>query len=80
MKGDSENWSDLLGEVHELAHALLGGRATAEQCRRLQDHGVDEFHFYTLNRADLAYAICHILGMRPVSAADSAAAAVAAAR
>lgn len=59
---------------------LVAATVAAEQCRRLQDHGVDEFHFYTLNRADLAYAICHILGMRPVSAADSAAAAVAAAR
>jgi methylenetetrahydrofolate reductase (NADPH) len=37
----------------------------AEQCRRLQEHGVDAFHFYTLNRADLAYSICHILGLRP---------------
>lgn len=59
---------------------LVAATVAAEQCRRLQDHGVDEFHFYTLNRADLAYAICHILGMRPVSAADGAAATVAAAR
>jgi methylenetetrahydrofolate reductase (NADPH) len=28
-------------------------------------HGVDEFHFYTLNRAELTYAICHALGLRP---------------
>jgi methylenetetrahydrofolate reductase (NADPH) len=27
---------------------------------------VDEFHFYTLNRAELSYAICHALGVRPV--------------
>ncbi len=44
---------------------LVAATVAAEQCRRLQDHGVDEFHFYTLNRADLAYAICHILGLRP---------------
>src|SRR3546814_1665239 len=37
----------------------------AEQCRRLQAAGIDEFHFYTLNRADLTYAICHVLGVRP---------------
>ena len=35
-----------------------------EQCRQLYAHGVKEFHFYTLNRADLTYAICHILGLR----------------
>jgi len=32
---------------------------------RLRRHGVDEFHFYTLNRAELTYAICHALGLRP---------------
>ncbi len=44
---------------------LVAATVAAEQCRRLQDHGIGEFHFYTLNRADLTYAICHILGMRP---------------
>jgi methylenetetrahydrofolate reductase (NADPH) len=38
----------------------------AEQVRVLQASGVDEFHFYTLNRPDLTYAIAHILGVRPV--------------
>jgi len=37
----------------------------AEQVRILQANGVDEFHFYTLNRPDLTYAIAHILGVRP---------------
>jgi methylenetetrahydrofolate reductase (NADPH) len=41
----------------------------AEQCRDLLANGVDEFHFYTLNRADLTYAICHILGIRPSAGA-----------
>jgi methylenetetrahydrofolate reductase (NADPH) len=36
----------------------------AEQVRLLQANGVDEFHFYTLNRPDLTYAIAHILGVR----------------
>jgi methylenetetrahydrofolate reductase (NADPH) len=40
---------------------------TAEQVRLLQANGVDEFHFYTLNRADLTYAIAHILGVRPAA-------------
>jgi methylenetetrahydrofolate reductase (NADPH) len=44
---------------------LVDATVAAEQCRRLQDHGIEEFHFYTLNRADLTYAICHILGVRP---------------
>ena len=37
----------------------------AEQVRLLQANGVDEFHFYTLNRADLTFAIAHVLGVRP---------------
>jgi len=40
----------------------------AEQVRLLQANGIDEFHFYTLNRADLVYAIAHILGVRPHAA------------
>ena len=44
---------------------LVAATVAAEQCRALAADGVDEFHFYTLNRADLAYAICHILGVRP---------------
>ena len=37
----------------------------AEQVRELAQEGVTEFHFYTLNRADLTFAICHILGLHP---------------
>jgi methylenetetrahydrofolate reductase (NADPH) len=44
---------------------LVAATVAAEQCRALQSGGVSEFHFYTLNRADLTYAICHILGLRP---------------
>ena len=36
----------------------------AELCRKLYAGGVRNFHFYTLNRAELAYAICHLLGLR----------------
>ena len=43
---------------------LLGAIITAEQVRLLQANGVDEFHFYTLNRPDLTYAIAHVLGVR----------------
>ena len=37
----------------------------AEQVRVLQANGIDEFHFYTLNRPDLTYTIAHVLGVRP---------------
>ena len=37
----------------------------AEQVLDLAARGIDEFHFYTMNRADLVYSICHILGLRP---------------
>jgi len=43
---------------------LLGAAVAIEQVEHLQRHGVNEFHFYTLNRADLTYAICHALGVR----------------
>ncbi|HYW49348.1 MAG TPA: methylenetetrahydrofolate reductase [NAD(P)H] [Gemmatimonadaceae bacterium] len=45
---------------------LVAATLAAEQCTKLADEGVEDFHFYTLNRADLAYAICHILGLRAV--------------
>jgi len=45
---------------------LVAATVAAEQCRALAGAGVSEFHFYTLNRADLSFAICHILGVRPV--------------
>jgi methylenetetrahydrofolate reductase (NADPH) len=44
---------------------LVAATVAAEQCRQLAEAGITEFHFYTLNRADLAYALCHILGLRP---------------
>ena len=51
------------------ARQLVAASVAAEQCRRLYAAGVRHFHFYTLNRAELAYAICHILGVRPALAA-----------
>jgi len=46
---------------------LVAATVAAEQCARLREQGVKEFHFYTLNRAELTYAVCHMLGMRPVA-------------
>ena len=49
---------------------MIAASFAIEQVRRLQEHGVQEFHFYTLNRAELTYAICHALGVRaPVARA-----------
>jgi methylenetetrahydrofolate reductase (NADPH) len=48
---------------------MVAAVVAAEQVRLLQANGVDEFHFYTLNRADLTYAIAHLLGARPKPAA-----------
>jgi methylenetetrahydrofolate reductase (NADPH) len=44
---------------------MIAANVAIEQVQRLRSHGVDEFHFYTLNRAELTYAICHALGLRP---------------
>jgi len=49
-------------EIRRMVAAVVA----AEQVRLLQANGVDEFHFYTLNRPDLTYAIAHILGVRPI--------------
>jgi methylenetetrahydrofolate reductase (NADPH) len=49
--------------------SLIAANVAIEQVSRLRHHGVDEFHFYTLNRAELTYAICHALGLRPVAGA-----------
>lgn len=48
---------------------MIAASIAIEQVRRLQAEGIDEFHFYTLNRSELAYAICHALGVRPKQAA-----------
>jgi methylenetetrahydrofolate reductase (NADPH) len=44
---------------------LIAANTAIELVTTLQRHGVDEFHFYTLNRAELTYAICYALGLRP---------------
>jgi methylenetetrahydrofolate reductase (NADPH) len=43
---------------------LIAAAVAAEQVLDLVDRGVTDFHFYTMNRADLVYAICHLLGVR----------------
>ena len=46
---------------------LVAAATAAEQVMDLVDQGIRQFHFYTLNRADLVYAICHLLGLRPLA-------------
>ena len=52
------------------ARQLVSATIAAELCRRLYAGGVRQFHFYTLNRAELSYAICHMLGLRPKGMSD----------
>jgi methylenetetrahydrofolate reductase (NADPH) len=44
---------------------MIAAHVAIEQVQQLRRQGVEEFHFYTLNRAELTYAICHALGLRP---------------
>ncbi len=54
---------------------LVAAAVATEQVMDLVDEGIKKFHFYSLNRADLAYAICHLLGLRAVRTAKTEAAA-----
>jgi methylenetetrahydrofolate reductase (NADPH) len=69
MNGTSvPKWLDRLFEGldgHPAARQLVAATVATELCARLYAGGVRQFHFYTLNRAELAYAICHMLGVRP---------------
>jgi methylenetetrahydrofolate reductase (NADPH) len=51
------------------ARQQVSAAAAIDQAEHLRRHGVEEFHFYTLNRGELTYAICHALGLRPRSRA-----------
>ena len=44
---------------------MIAATVAGDLCRRLRNEGDEQFHFYTLNRADLTFAICHLLGVRP---------------
>ncbi|MEM7765962.1 MAG: methylenetetrahydrofolate reductase [NAD(P)H] [Pseudomonadota bacterium] len=46
---------------------LITANVAAELCHSLADQGIDEFHFYTLNRASLALSTCHLLGLKPAA-------------
>ncbi|WP_431471147.1 methylenetetrahydrofolate reductase [Sphingosinithalassobacter sp. LHW66-3] len=70
-------WMDRLFEGlddHPAARQLVSATIAAELCRKLYAGGVRTLHFYTLNRAELSYAICHLLGLRPKAGTEAAAA------
>lgn len=74
---DVPAWMEKLFEGlddHPGARQLVAATLAAELCRKLYAGGVRQFHFYTLNRAELSYAICHLLGLRPRQQAAVAAA------
>ncbi|GAA3995795.1 methylenetetrahydrofolate reductase [Sphingomonas humi] len=68
-------WMDAMFEGLDAlpaARQLIAATVAAELCGQLYAGGVRDFHFYTLNRAELAYAICHLLGVRaPCEAAQA---------
>ncbi|MBT8088950.1 MAG: methylenetetrahydrofolate reductase [Gammaproteobacteria bacterium] len=53
----------------EATRQMIAASVAIEQVRALQKEGIEDFHFYTLNRSELTYAICHALGVRPDRAA-----------
>jgi methylenetetrahydrofolate reductase (NADH) len=54
---------------------LVAAAVASEQVLDLVDRGITDFHFYTMNRADLVFAICHLLGLRPAKPTTAEAAA-----
>ena len=44
---------------------LLASAVLVEQVRELKAEGFDQFHFYTLNQAELTFAVCNVLGIKP---------------
>lgn len=70
MSGNTEipGWMiDLFNGLDGLPgpRAMVSAAVATDLCRRLHEGGIRDFHFYTLNRADQTYAICHLLGLRP---------------
>lgn len=61
---------DLFGGLDDAPEVrqLVAATVAAEQCRRLAEHGITDFHFYTMNRPELTAATCRILGVKPQTA------------
>ncbi len=69
----AERFEGLEDDAETRAH--VAAAVCAEQVLDLRRRGIDDFHFYTMNRADLVYSVCHILGLRPDQDNGAAAAA-----
>lgn len=69
----AERFDGLQGDAQ--THALVASAVAAEQVMDLVERGVSDFHFYTMNRADLAFAVCHMIGIRAPHADGASAAA-----
>jgi len=68
---DGEQAFDLI-LVHSYSRFFREAFEQEFYLRKLAKHGVDTFHFYTMNRADLVFTICHLLGIRPNGAQKAA--------
>jgi methylenetetrahydrofolate reductase (NADPH) len=64
----AERFDGLQGDPQ--THALVAAAVAAEQVMDLVERGVSDFHFYTMNRADLVFAVCHMIGIRAHPAED----------
>ena len=51
---------------------MVTANVAVELCRKLADQGVEDFHFYTLNKAPLALSTCRLLGLKPNAARKTA--------
>jgi len=58
---------DLFADLEDApeVHQMIAATVAAEQCRRLAEHGVTEFHFYTMNKPELTAAVCRMMGVLP---------------
>ena len=61
-RGSRERFDGLEDDAQ--TRALVAAAVAADQVMDLVERGVHDFHFYTMNRAQLVYAICHLLGLR----------------
>ena len=62
------------GLDHDLeSRKLVASAVLVEQVRVLKEEGFDQFHFYTLNQAELTFAVCNILGIKPAVQTSAAA-------
>jgi len=73
----AERFDGLQGDPQ--THALVASAVAAEQVLDLVERGVSDFHFYTMNRADLVFAVCHMIGIRAQQGDENAVAGASAA-